>query len=158
MKIPCSKSLKDLAIKTGFPLYIVGGYVRNFILAQSLSSDIDLCSPCPTDVFISALKDLGFFVDGEYPRTGTVTFRIDGQKYEYTRFREDDYLVGGTHTPNSVRFTADIVKDALRRDFKCNAVYYDIINEQIVDPLGGEKDINVPPLLQKFAFCAIVEM
>jgi tRNA nucleotidyltransferase (CCA-adding enzyme) len=34
------------------------------------------------------------------------------------------------------------VQDALRRDFKCNAVYYDITNAKFVDPLGGITDIK----------------
>ena len=30
----------------------------------------------------------------------------------------------------------------MRRDFKCNAVYYDIAGDKFVDPLGGIEDIK----------------
>ena len=39
-------------------------------------------------------------------------------------------------------FITDINQDAIRRDFRCNAVYYDILEEEIVDPLNGFGDIN----------------
>ena len=63
--------------------------------------------------------------------------------YEYTAFRVDSYPSGsGVHSPVSVRFTDDILQDAKRRDFKCNAVYYDLSQEKLVDPLGGIVDIK----------------
>lgn len=39
-------------------------------------------------------------------------------------------------------FTDDMLLDARRRDFKCNAVYYDIGAERFCDPLGGIADIE----------------
>ena len=38
--------------------------------------------------------------------------------------------------------TDDIYADARRRDFKCNAVYYDIKRGELCDPLGGIEDIK----------------
>ena len=46
------------------------------------------------------------------------------------------------HTPVKTFFTDDIRLDAKRRDFKCNAVYYDIAKGEICDPLGGAEDIK----------------
>ncbi|MDE7257489.1 MAG: HD domain-containing protein, partial [Clostridia bacterium] len=65
----------------------------------------------------------------------------DGEDYEFTSFRTDRY-VRGKHSPEEVFFTDDIESDARRRDFKCNAVYYDIVAQKFVDPLGGIKDIE----------------
>ncbi len=142
MKIPVSEKLSVLAKMLGKNLYVVGGYVRNFLINGMVSKDVDLSSPTPENLVESAVKELGGKVLGTYPRTGTVLFAIDGQKYEYTRFRKDGYSAGGIHTPEKVEFTDEILQDALRRDFKCNAVYYDILKEEIVDPLDGVQDIK----------------
>ena len=63
------------------------------------------------------------------------------EEYEFASFRSDEY-VRGVHTPVKTFFTDDIYLDARRRDFKCNAVYYDIKEEKFCDPLGGAEDIK----------------
>ena len=44
--------------------------------------------------------------------------------------------------PETLTFTDDIKSDAKRRDFKCNAIYYDVLSDEIVDILGGVEDIK----------------
>ena len=116
------ENLKKLSEKLPAPLYAVGGYVRNFLLGGVASEDIDLAAPLTTGEIVSAAESLGFHAVAEYPRTGTTVIYDGERKYEYTRFRTDEYAAGGKHTPVSTEFTDDIYKDALRRDFKCNAV------------------------------------
>ncbi len=142
MLINFDERLISLAQKLNSPLYAVGGVVRNYLIDGSVAEDIDLASNVDVENFSSAVNELGFNLLAEYKRTGTVMFKIGEQKYEYTAFRKEVYEEGGSHTPIETVRTDDIKQDALRRDFKCNAVYYDILNEQIVDPLGGVKDIK----------------
>ena len=135
------KNLINLANKFSKPLYLVGGAVRNYLIDGSLSLDLDICASIPVEHFVQVLNESGFTVSAIYKRTGTALF-VDGKHhYEYTAFRRERY-VGGAHTPEYTEFTDDICEDAIRRDFKCNAVYYDIKNQKIVDVLGGVKDIN----------------
>lgn len=123
------------------PLYVVGGMCRDCLAGFSRSfSDWDICAPADAQVVCAAARQCGFEVKSVYPRTGTVKLCADGINYEFTCFRSDEYA-GGLHTPVRVTFTKDIVRDALRRDFKCNAVYYDIAARAFVDPLGGMADI-----------------
>ena len=139
----CSK-LNELASEMRLPLYIVGGAVRGFLIDGTLSNDVDLASAMPAEEFVTILKNHGFAVKAEYPRTHTVMF-VDGEsdiKYEFTSFRREVYEVGGGHTPSQVELTDDILEDAKRRDFKCNAIYYDIKDAKIVDPLGGVMDVK----------------
>lgn len=75
-------------------------------------------------------------------KLGTAVIRFNDDKFEYTPFRLEKYAPGGGHSPIEVRFTTDIRQDAMRRDFTCNSVYYDITNDEIVDPLGGIADIE----------------
>lgn len=142
MTIPFDKNLISFAKKLDKPLYAVGGVVRNFLVDKTLSEDVDLAAAIPVEGFLLALKDSGFTVVCEYKRTGTVVFEGNGKKYEYTAFRKDGVYSRGEHTPALTEFTEDILEDALRRDFKCNAVYYDIAGENIVDLLGGTSDIS----------------
>ena len=146
MDIALNPKLKEIARFTNRPLYAVGGFVRNFLVDKSLSNDIDLCSPTPVQIIQQGVEKVGGKTVAVYQRTGTIVFKIDGQKYEYTTFRKDGYSAGGKHCPDNVEWTEDILEDALRRDFKCNAVYYDILQEKLVDPLGGVADINAKVL------------
>ena len=120
----------------------MGGYVRNFLIDGSLSQDVDLAAAIPAENLAAAAVRVGFNVCGIYKRTGTVVVEDEKTRCEYTAFRSDSYGSGGAHTPESVSFTDDILKDALRRDFKCNAVYYDIKNGAFVDVIGGIADIK----------------
>ena len=142
MKIAVPEKLKNLALSCPFPLYIVGGFVRDGILGlESNVPDIDICAPVSADEFLKVAKSCGAEIDAVYRNTGTVKLGFGDEKYEFTCFRSDEY-VRGIHTPVKTFFTDDIILDARRRDFKCNAVYYDIAKGEICDPLGGIEDIE----------------
>lgn len=137
-----SQKIIEFAKKFKYPIYAVGGFVRNYLVSGMISEDIDLASSISADELVLRLKENGFNVLSTYKRTGTIVFSDGENRYEYTSFRTESYLKGGTHLPQSVSFTDDIYKDALRRDFKCNAVYMNISTGEIVDPLGGVLDIK----------------
>ncbi len=141
MKDKFSINLIALAEKLPLPLYVVGGLVRNFLIDKSFSTDFDLASPLDAETVEKFAVEQGFKIVATYKRTGTVVFCDSENKYEFTSFRKESYH-GGEHTPYAVEFTNDIVEDAKRRDFKCNAVYYDLKNGEFVDPLGGIEDIK----------------
>lgn len=123
-------------------LYAVGGYVRDRLMGQECN-DIDVCAKLSVDEIKKALLNTEFAVSNKNLRMGTVHIYSNDFAVEYTSFRVDSYdRASGAHSPDSVRFTDNIEEDARRRDFKCNAVYLDIINDEIVDPLGGVRDIE----------------
>ncbi|MCD7729636.1 MAG: HD domain-containing protein [Clostridia bacterium] len=136
------QSLIDLAAECSFPLYVVGGTCREFILGvRALQPDYDICAPASADELIEAAEKCGFEICGVFKNTGTVKMRFGGDSFEFSSFRSDKY-VRGVHRPVRIYFTDDIMLDAKRRDFKCNAVYYDISAGQFVDPLGGIPDLK----------------
>ncbi|MBD5091897.1 MAG: CCA tRNA nucleotidyltransferase [Clostridiales bacterium] len=138
------EKLKELAslFAPYAPLYAVGGAVRDELLGCS-GGDVDICSPLTVDEVKRALEGSFYTVSDRNLRMGTVHIFSDEFCAEYTTFRTDSYdRSSGAHTPTNVRFTTDIVEDARRRDFKCNAVYKDIMTGEIVDPLGGVDDIK----------------
>lgn len=142
MKITLPEKLKNLALSCPFPLYIVGGYVRDALCGiECKVPDIDICAPVSADEFLKIAESCGAEIDAVYRNTGTVKLGFGEEKYEFTCFRSDEY-VRGVHTPIKTFFTDDISVDARRRDFKCNAVYYDIAKDKLCDPLGGIEDIK----------------
>ena len=124
------------------PLYLVGGAVRNSLLGLPLG-DYDIAGAATSEQVEALLTGSEFVISATFKRTGTLL--IDGKtdKYEYTTFREDSYPIGsGEHAPAQVTFTTDITVDSTRRDFTCNALYFDIEKGEIIDLVGGVDDIK----------------
>lgn len=137
------QNLIRLAEACPYPLYVVGGRVRDFIAGLTPDKvDTDICAPASAEDFVDRAKGCGFTVTACYKNTGTVKIKRGEDSFEFTCFRSDEY-VRGEHVPVNIFFTQDINLDARRRDFKCNAVYYDIKGRCIVDPLGGVEDIEL---------------
>ena len=134
------KSLIQLANVCPAPLYVVGGFTRDFLAKLTPVngySDIDIAAPIDVDTLSALAKEHGLFVQSAYKNTGTLKLSDEeGNDFEFTSFRSDKY-VRGVHAPTEVFFTDDIVLDAKRRDFTCNAVYYDVKNDEFADPLNG---------------------
>ncbi len=143
MKLPIPENLTALARRCAFPLYLVGGSVRDFLagFAPNGNTDWDICAPATETEFVAAAEACGFTVKSVYRNTGTVKLcDRDGAGYEFTRFRSDKY-VRGLHAPSEIEFTSDMEKDARRRDFRANAVYCEIRTGKLHDPLGGREDV-----------------
>lgn len=137
-----SENLKKLAASCPFPLYVVGGRVRDYIAGlEAENPDTDICAPASAEDFLARAEDCGFEAAAVYKNTGTVKIKKGAEEYEFTSFRSDEY-VRGVHVPVNIYFTDDINLDARRRDFKCNAVYYNIQARRFEDPLRGIEDIN----------------
>ncbi|MDE6372941.1 MAG: HD domain-containing protein [Clostridia bacterium] len=136
--------LKILAESLNAPLYVVGGFCRDYLSGLPLENvaDWDICAPLSAEAVVAAAEAAGVKVTAAYKNTGTVRMNCDGAACEFTSFRTDRY-VRGRHSPAEVFFTDDIFSDARRRDFKCNAVYYDIAADKFADPLGGIDDIKL---------------
>ncbi len=123
-------------------LYQVGGCVRDMLLGVECY-DIDVCSQLEVNDVKKALLNTDWVVSDKSLRMGTVHISRGDFVVEYTTFRTDSYNKdSGAHEPTNVRFTKDILLDARRRDFKCNAIYYDILKDEMVDVIGGRQDID----------------
>lgn len=124
------------------PLYVVGGAARNPLMGLPIS-DVDVCGPLKPDEVMRLCEGTEVHAVLRAAHFGTVELHLtdaDGkhQMAEYTTFREDSYRCG--HKPDSVKFTADIAVDALRRDFSVNAMYRRVYPDrlgEVIDPTGG---------------------
>lgn len=114
----------------GFEGYIVGGAVRDLLIGRT-PKDFDIV----TNAEPAKIKRLfrNSRIIGKRFRLAHIFF---GEKiFEVSTFRS---LIDGT-TGNSFGTMKD---DVQRRDFTLNALYYDPIKEQVIDYVGGVKDIK----------------
>ncbi len=136
MKINIDNRIAEFIGGLGENIYIVGGYVRNALCGYKCT-DVDIAGPIPAQGLKLPPRAVMTTVNH---RMGTAQIVLDDIKLEYTPFRVEVYNEGGEHTPSQVYFTTDLNADASRRDFTCNAIYYDVKRDEIIDPLGGVKD------------------
>ena len=136
-------SLAQIFKKNKEKLYLVGGFVRNKILGinDKYNLDIDVCSSALPEKVMKMLEGTEFSCAYMNKEIGVLEIQ-NKIRVEHATFRTEKYEFEGVHIPNNVEFIKDLNKDAKRRDFKCNAIYYDILEEEIIDPFDGVKDIN----------------
>lgn len=143
MKIPAElKELAQIFEKNNKELFIVGGYVRDSYLGVQpmLHNDIDLCSAVTPKELKKILAGTKFEITNINESVGVMA--IHGKKrYEHATFRKE-YYETESHTPDHVEFIKNIEEDAIRRDFKINAIYFNILEGTYVDPLGGIEDLK----------------
>lgn len=150
--IKISKELLELAqiFEKRSKLYVVGGYIRDSLL-NIKNYDIDLTSALLLDEVEELLQNTNFLIKITNKQFGTAKIIGKNQTYEYCSFREDFYSSGGKHSPKKIAFVTLLEQDAKRRDFTINALYFDIINNKIIDVFDGLNDIKnrlikaVPP-------------
>ena len=120
----------------GYAVFLVGGCVRDMVRGVA-PKDFDVASSARPEQVQDAFKK----VIPTGIQHGTVTVLMGGHHVEVTTFRsEGDYHDG--RRPSSVSFETDINEDLSRRDFTINAMAYDPISRDLVDPFGGQADLQ----------------
>ena len=126
--------LLDEITSYGFQAYIVGGFVRDYILGIE-SNDIDInTNATPKEIkniFDSCLPNEDY---------GSVTVIKKGVRFEITTFRKEmSYL--DNRRPSQIEYIDDLYQDLLRRDFTINTLCMNKDGE-IIDFLGGRSEID----------------
>jgi len=134
-KHPDALAIVQTITHHGFLAYYAGGWVRDFLLNHP-SDDIDIATNAPPEIIQSL-----------FPRTvpiglafGIILVVTENHQYEVATFRQDfDYKDG--RRPSKIAFsTAE--EDAKRRDFTINGMFYDPINNKLLDYVEGQKDLK----------------
>lgn len=142
------KLLKEITSHS-YKAYIVGGFVRDYILGID-SNDIDIA----TNATPKQIKEM--FEDSCLPTEdyGSVTVVKKGITFEITTFRKEiEYE--NNRKPIEIKYIDNIEEDLVRRDFIINTICMDE-NGEILDFLGGRKDLEkriirtVGPAKEKF--------
>jgi tRNA nucleotidyltransferase (CCA-adding enzyme) len=131
--------------EAGFRSWVVGGCVRDHVLAQLRGDGSGAALRNDWDVATNALpEDVMRLFRRVIPtgiKHGTVTVLLDGGSYEVTTLRGETTYSDGRR-PDSVFFVDDIVRDLARRDFTINAMAYDVMTDTLIDPFDGVRDLR----------------
>ncbi|MCK5346782.1 MAG: CCA tRNA nucleotidyltransferase, partial [Candidatus Heimdallarchaeota archaeon] len=119
----------------GFTAYFAGGSVRDMLLNIN-PSDIDIV----TNATPSEISQL--FVNSRHVGAafGVVIVKVREHKFEVATFRKDKEYFDGRH-PEGIEFTS-AKEDAKRRDFTVNGMFYDPVSKEVIDFVGGRKDLE----------------
>jgi len=120
----------------GFAAYFVGGCVRDLFMGE-MPKDIDIATNATPDVIQEIFPNT--VAVGE--QFGVVIAIHEGIRFEIATFRSDAGYRDGRH-PDSVRYSMTPEEDARRRDFTINALFYDPLEERLLDFHGGQRDIE----------------
>ena len=128
--------------EAGHRAVLAGGCVRDHLLSRQ-PKDYDVATSARpeqvTALFPKSLEVGAAFgvicVLGERPRPDEPPLQV-----EVATFRRDGGYSDGRH-PDSVSF-ADEVEDVKRRDFTINGLLYDPLKEEVLDYVGGRKDLD----------------
>ena len=140
LKIPYSdieKIIDAIKAKNG-QIKLIGGIVRDIILDQQISNEIDLVTNIRPQYVIECLErhEIEYLKIGF--KYGCITAKINDKLIEITSLRKD--IINDGRWP-VVKYTKDWKEDAKRRDFTINAIYLDF-NGEIFDPQNGIKDLQ----------------
>ena len=137
IKIPYElQKLNEIFSQNGFEAYLVGGAVRDVLLGKE-ASDWDVTTNAKPDQVMKIFnKVIPTGIDH-----GTVTVHFMKKEIEVTTFRTESDYSDGRH-PDKVEYTGKIEEDLGRRDFTMNAIAASLFDGKIVDPYGGQADIE----------------
>ncbi|MGK0187256.1 MAG: tRNA nucleotidyltransferase/poly(A) polymerase [Verrucomicrobiales bacterium] len=119
----------------GYAAYFAGGCVRDQMLGK-IPIDYDIA----TDARPEQIKHLLPGAHGVGAHFGVMLVRTGGYTLEIATFRRDGNYSDGRR-PEQVTFAA-AEEDAQRRDFTINGLFYDPVEERIIDHVDGQTDLE----------------
>ena len=119
----------------GYNAYIVGGYVRDYLLERK-TLDIDIC----TNATPKEIMKLFEHVQVSEFSYGSVTIVYKKIKFDITTFRKD-IKYEDNRKPIKIKYISNLKEDLLRRDFTINTLCMDS-QGNIIDLLNGKEDLD----------------
>lgn len=119
--------------EAGYEAYVIGGYVRDFLLGRK-SNDIDICTNAKPKE-ISAIFDIPITKDIPY---GSFKIRTYKYNFDITTYRTEGSYE--KRRPTDVTYIKDLEQDVIRRDFTINSLCMNK-DGKIIDLLGASKDV-----------------
>lgn len=132
--IPAYK-IVDVLRQNGFTALWVGGAVRDVVMNR-VPKEIDIATNAKPEE-IAKLFDNVYMVGAKF---GVCVVVMDSYNFEVSTFRKDLDYYDGRHPESVVYTTAQ--GDVNRRDFIINTLFYDPIEEKMIDYLGAVNDIK----------------
>ena len=143
--VDATADLSDRFRSAGHTLYLVGGSVRDAIVADGDAApsdadhDLDFTTDARPDDIEALLRGWADAVWTQGKRFGTIACLRGDQKYEITTHRAEAYHPDSRKP--EVAFGDDIEDDLARRDFTVNAMALRLPELELIDPFGGLADL-----------------
>ncbi len=127
--------------------YLVGGCVRDLLMGVK-PKDYDVTTNATPEQIIALFPKT--FYENSYGTVGVVTCGEDlgticsdetVKIVEVTPYRLESVYSDNRH-PDHVKWSNRLEDDLGRRDFTCNAIAYNPVTHEIIDPYDGRKDIE----------------
>ena len=136
--------LIDTLMQNGIRPVLVGGYLRDILLKNSHSKDIDI-ELYGLENIQELIKMLTPFANPhEVGKSfGVIKLFFEGYDIDFSLPRTEDKIASG-HKGFAIKTYYDIAfeKAALRRDFTINAMGYDCKDKKLLDPFHGQDDLK----------------
>ena len=129
------RKILEIIEDNGFEAYIVGGYVRDFLLNKD-TKDIDICTNARVVELMDIFKDYNISSNNY----GAVKFTYNDFKFDITTYRED-VKYNGNRRDLEIKYVDNLVEDIKRRDFTINSLCM-TKEGGIIDILNGKEDID----------------
>ena len=124
----------EILNKNGYEAYIVGGYVRDYLLGIT-STDIDICTNAPISKIMNLFEGRG----KAFPQYFAYHISENGYEYDITTYRKE--LRYKKNKPIELKIAKNLGEDLLRRDFTINTFAMDR-QGLFIDLLGSKKDLD----------------
>jgi poly(A) polymerase len=121
--------------EAGHKALFAGGCVRDMVMGNE-PADYDIATSAKPQQVMELFRRT-VPVGAQF---GVVLVLADEKQYEVATFRSDEGYEDGRR-PSGVRYT-NAREDALRRDFTINALFYDPLEERVIDYVDGRRDIE----------------
>jgi putative nucleotidyltransferase with HDIG domain len=147
LKSPIFETLREIGERLQQRLYIVGGFVRDLLLFQSVKKDIDIVVLGELQPVVKAFAEA--FSHGQatiYENFGTAMVRTENYVVEFVSARKESYR-GESRKP--IVAQASLEEDQLRRDFTINALSLSLNRDdfgRLYDPFNGVEDLRAKVL------------
>jgi poly(A) polymerase len=116
--------------------WLVGGTVRDLLLGVE-PRDYDVATDLRPEAVLRLLPDS----DARDAKLGVCRVPSPNRPIAVTTLRRESGYTDHRR-PDTVAFVTEVAIDAERRDFTVNGLYLDVANGQLLDPVGGQRDLD----------------
>ena len=139
------KIVSDCADDLDYPTYIVGGWVRDFIINRNkIHTDMDfVCVGSGIKLAQKIKNKLGNKAKYQvFKNFGTAMINFEGETYEFVVARKESYRL---ESRKPIIENGTLIDDQNRRDFTINALAIQLNKSnfgKLIDPFNGTEDIE----------------